>query len=188
MLPNPERSGRKAKDGFRTELHESPTASRATRPDEPSTSHLPADVQAVQHEACHTATMEGIDFANVDAAVSTQRWRLPASRAARCMSSGDQLTAKTERADASIRQDLYEGRLAALPAATPLFATRSPAQQLFFHGTNCTSEAAAPRRAAAYLKPCGANAGAIAEHGRGHGHGTLGTPLSGRSVECPVTW
>ena len=37
-------------------------------------------------------TMEAIDFANFDAAVSTQRWRLPASRAARRMSSGDRLT------------------------------------------------------------------------------------------------
>ena len=50
-----------------------PTPSRATRPDVPSTSHLPADLQAVQPEARHTATMEAIDFANFDAAVSTQR-------------------------------------------------------------------------------------------------------------------
>ena len=38
----------------------------------PSTSHLPTDLQAVQPEARHTATMEAIDFANFDAAVSTQ--------------------------------------------------------------------------------------------------------------------
>ena len=31
------------------------------------------DLQAVQPEARHTATMEAIDFANFDAAVSTQR-------------------------------------------------------------------------------------------------------------------
>ena len=71
-----------------------PTASRVTRPDVPSTSHRPADVQAVQPEALHTATVEGIDFANFDAAVSTQRWRLPASWAARRMGSRDRLTAK----------------------------------------------------------------------------------------------
>ena len=52
--------------------------------------------------------MEGIDFASFDAAASTQLWRLPASPTARHMSSGDRLTVKTERADASIRQDLYE--------------------------------------------------------------------------------
>ena len=51
--------------------------------------------------------MEAIDFANFDAAVSTQRWRLPTSRDAGCMSSGDRLTEKTERAGASVRQDLY---------------------------------------------------------------------------------
>ena len=49
-----------------------PTSSRATRPDVPSTSHLPTDLQAVQPEARHTAAMEAIDFANFDAAVSTQ--------------------------------------------------------------------------------------------------------------------
>ena len=43
--------------------------------------------QAVQAETLHTATVEAIYFANCDAAVATQRWRLPASRAARRMSS-----------------------------------------------------------------------------------------------------
>ena len=71
-------------------------------------SHRRADVQTVQPETLHTATLQGIDFGNFDAVVSTQRWRLPASPAARYMNSGDRLAAETERADASIRQDLYE--------------------------------------------------------------------------------
>ena len=82
------------------------TGSRGTRPDVPSTSRLPANVQADEHEGRQRATVEAIDFANFDAAVSTQRWRLPTSRDARCMSSGDRLTDKTERAGASVRQDL----------------------------------------------------------------------------------
>ena len=37
------------------------------------------------------------------------------------------------------------GCLTALSAATPLFATGSPAQQLFCHGRNCTSGTTALR-------------------------------------------
>ena len=77
-------------------------------PRPPITSHRPAVVQAVQTQALHTATVEGTDFANFDAAVLTQRWRLPASCVAGRMSARDRLTTRTERADTSIRQDLSE--------------------------------------------------------------------------------
>ena len=52
-----------------------PTASRITWPDVPTVCHRAADVQAVHAETRHTATMEGIDFANFGAAVSAQRRR-----------------------------------------------------------------------------------------------------------------
>ena len=95
--------------GFGANYTDRPAASRVTRPDVPlPPSHRRADVQAVQPETLLTVTVEGIDFANFDAAVAPQRWRLPASPAARHMNSGDRLAVETERADASIRQDLYD--------------------------------------------------------------------------------
>ena len=71
--------------GFRTELHGLPHGLASHPAGCPI--YLPSRCgrQAVQAETLHTATVEGIDFANLDAAVSTQCCHLPANWAARRM-------------------------------------------------------------------------------------------------------
>ena len=71
--------------------------------------------------------MRPIDFANFDAAVLTQRSRLPASWAARRMSSGDRLTAKTDRSGAPRPQHLRPADVDVMQSVFRLTARRRPA-------------------------------------------------------------
>ena len=121
--------------------------------------------------------MEAIDFANFDAAVSTQRWRLPTSRDAGCMSSGDRLTEKTERAGASVRQDLYRppggasSRYAALRHPVARAAAILPRYQFAHPGTTAPPRGRIVATAGIDHKDRGRPAPAL----------TVATPRGGRS-------
>ena len=83
------------------------TDSRGTRPDVPSTSRLPADTTGRRARSASRGDRGGESTSPTSTPRSlTQRSRLPASRAAWRMSSGDRLTAKTDRSGAPRPQHL----------------------------------------------------------------------------------